>query len=339
MKELDRQSELKNCNLIRAVLMLLVVLYHSIALFAGGWSPYTPSQESPVLGYIAEWLNSFHIYGFTLISGYVFYYIKCEKGGYQKYLPFLGNKAKRLLVPYAVIATVWVAPVYVYYYGAQHLVTNFVFGFSPNQLWFLLMLFWVFAIYWLLSNLANKKPIIGGLIVCACFCVGLFAPGFYRISTGMQYLLFFYIGFMIRKSDVIDRVLYKIPSWVYITIDILIFAVVGWTDGIDNIVIKILHFGFSILLNILGAVGAFVLLQRFVNRFCKDSKVLSFFSKNSMAVYLVHQQVIYFSIGWFNGLVPPVVLILLNFIIALGVSTVFAVLMSKTKVTRFLIGS
>ncbi len=33
------------------------------------------------LMYIAKWFNTFHIYGFTLISGYIFYYIKYEGGG------------------------------------------------------------------------------------------------------------------------------------------------------------------------------------------------------------------------------------------------------------------
>ena len=108
---MEKINELKNCTPIKTILMLIIVLYHSMIIYAGGsWGPCTRATDAPILGYIAEWMNSFHIYAFTLISGYIFYYIKYENGGYQKYLPFLKNKALRLLVPYMFAAAVCVAP-------------------------------------------------------------------------------------------------------------------------------------------------------------------------------------------------------------------------------------
>lgn len=301
--------------------------------------PYQPAEEAQIIGYIAEWFNSFHIYGFTLISGYIFYFIKYEKGGYQKYLPFLGNKAKRLLVPYVFIAAVWVVPIHVYFYGATELVSKYVLGTAPSQLWFLLMLFWVFAIFWLISDIANRKPLLGGVFVCALYCAGMFAPTIYCLNRGLQYLLFFYIGFLIRKMDLGNKILYKIPSLVYLVVDVALFIFAEVISGYEGAILKLLSLGCGVLLHIIGAVAAFVLLQRFVNRFCKENKVINFFSQHSMVIYLVHQQFIYFSIGWFNGVVPPVVLVLINFVFSLLVSTAFAGVMSKTKVTRFFVGS
>lgn len=261
------------------------------------------------------------------------------RGGYKKYFPFIGRKAKRLIVPYIFIAAVWVIPVYAYFYGTEDIVNKFVLGTSPNQLWFLLMLFWVFAIFGLISDLTDRKSILGGIIVCGLYCLGAVAPRFYCLNSGLQYILFFYIGFMIRKLDLGNKILYKIPSLVYLLIDILLFIGIELIGGHEELIIKIVVLGFSVVLHIIGAVGAFVLLQRFVNRFLQEDKVVGFFSKHSMVIYLVHQQLIYFSIGWFNGVVPPVVLVLINFIFSLTVSTIFSVLMSKTKVTRFLVGS
>ena len=305
----------------------------------GTWGPYPRVDEAPLLGYLAEWMNTWHIYAFTLISGYIFYYIKYEKGGYKKYLSFLGNKALRLLVPYVFIAAVWVGPINVLLMPDESIIQKFVLGISPRQLWFLLMLFWVFAIFWLISNIVNKKPLLGGVIVCIAYCVGMFAPSYFCFSRGLQYLLFFYIGFMMRKCDLGNKILYKIPSIVYFVVDIGLFLVCELLGGYENLLIKVLSLGCNVLLHMIGAVSAFVILQRFVNRFLQRNKVVDFFSKHSMVIYLVHQQLIYFSIGWFNGVVPPAVLVLINFVFSMAVSTLFSVLMYKTKITRFLVGS
>ena len=253
-------------------------------------------------------------------------------------MQFLGNKAKRLLVPYIFIAAVWVAPIHVYYYGTDELVSKYVLGTAPSQLWFLLMLFWVFAIFWLISDFINKKPLIGGVIVCILFCVGFVTPNIYCFSRGVQFLLFFYIGFLIRKNGLGNKFFYRIPSLIYITVDIGLFVICELVGCREGTVFKILSLGCSPLLHIIGAISAFVLLQRFVNHFIRDNKVIEFFSKHSMVIYLVHQQLIYFTIGWFNGIVPPVILVLINFVFSLSVSTVFSMLMHKTKVTRFLVG-
>lgn len=119
----------------------------------------------------------------------------------------------------------------------------------------------------------------------------------------------------------------------------LLFIVVKLVERFDGLLFTLLILGFKVILHSISAIGVFILLQRFVNRFLQNSKVINFFAKHSMVIYLVHQQLIYFSIGWFNTLVPPVVLVLINFAFAMIISTIFSVLMSMTKVTRFLVGS
>lgn len=97
----DRQTELDNCRFCKAVLMMLIVLYHVILPWAGwGWSGIEPAIDAPLLGHTAIWLNSFHIYAFVLISGYIYAFLKLEKGKYKEFGEFVKTKAKRLLVPY-----------------------------------------------------------------------------------------------------------------------------------------------------------------------------------------------------------------------------------------------
>ena len=101
---------------------------------------------------------------------------------------------------------------------------------------------------------------------------------------------------------------------------------------------RLFFYGFDVLLSMVGAIGAFVILQRVICRF-PQSKILHFLSLYSFTIYLVHEQMIYFTIGWFNGMVPPIAVVLLNFSISLAVSTMFAIIMNKTRITRFLMGN
>ena len=55
------------------------------------------------------------IYAFALVSGYIFA-LKIAGGAYSRYLPFLQNKAKRLLVPYFFVMLIWVAPISEYFF-------------------------------------------------------------------------------------------------------------------------------------------------------------------------------------------------------------------------------
>lgn len=110
-------AELDHCSFVKTVLMLFVVLYHSCVFWTGNWFVETPVYPSRFLEVLAEYLNSFHIYAFTLVSGYLFSYLKLEKGKYERFLPFTVNKAKRLLVPYVFVAAVWVIPVSVFFSG------------------------------------------------------------------------------------------------------------------------------------------------------------------------------------------------------------------------------
>lgn len=148
-KTFDRQTELNNCTFVKTVLMILVVLYHSMAFWTGGWFTAVLTDAEPGLTMVTRWMNTFHIYGFALVSGYLFYYLKEEKQKYAEFWPFVVNKAKRLLIPYLFVSVIWVIPVgfFFYRYDALTILKNYALAQSPSQLWFLVMLFFVFVIF------------------------------------------------------------------------------------------------------------------------------------------------------------------------------------------------
>lgn len=58
---MNQVDKLENCYFVKNILMSMVVLYHSIAIWIpGGW--FVPPEESSyMLGIVALWLNFFHI--------------------------------------------------------------------------------------------------------------------------------------------------------------------------------------------------------------------------------------------------------------------------------------
>lgn len=100
-----KQNLLKNCTIVKACLLLLVILGHSIAYWATDWFTGDSTFRPVYLSVLLRWLGSFHVYGFALVSGFIFTF-KMESGKYQLYKDFVVKKAKRLIVPYIFVALI-----------------------------------------------------------------------------------------------------------------------------------------------------------------------------------------------------------------------------------------
>lgn len=85
---------------------------------------------------------------------------------------------------------------------------------------------------------------------------------------------------------------------------------------------RITTFGMSFLLHIVGAIMAWTVLQTLASHIrWQDSKVFHTLSSYSMAMYLFHQQIIYFTISALNGVVNPWINAGVNFVAAIAGST------------------
>lgn len=90
--------------------------------------------------------------------------------------------------------------------------------------------------------------------------------------------------------------------------------------------------------HVFGALMSFFVLQWLATKVNWKNKLFRIFSKQSMAIYLFHQQIIYFTIIWLNGKVNPYLNAIVNFIVALVLSSLISTLLMRFKVTRVLIG-
>ena len=314
--------------------------------WTGHWFETIPvAEECAPIAYIAKWIQTFSIYGFTLVSGYL-YMFKYSSYRTNGIMIFLTGKIKRLIIPSFFVSTVWIIPI-LYYFNSIDVKTaikNYYLAISPSQLWFLWMLFFVFVIIWPVSNIMISNRYWGWFIAFISYLVAIvgrkFIPNYFNIWTAFSYVPFFYIGMCLRQKEDNNETIIseKIPYYIWIIVDILLFIIYTF--------IKKTGFGgehftnsVKLILNMWGAVMAWLTFQTLghkVNwRSCKPFIRLS---ESSMPIYLFHQQIIYFVISTLNGRVNPIVNGLINFLVSLLGAFLISTLLMKWKITRFLIG-
>lgn len=94
----EDERTLANCRFVKTVLMLMIILGHSFDFWTRTWFTENPALESRGIGIIATWLNSFNIFAFALVSGYLFAF-KVVGGGIGTVLNSLKTRQKDCLCP------------------------------------------------------------------------------------------------------------------------------------------------------------------------------------------------------------------------------------------------
>lgn len=276
------------------------------------------------------------------MSGYIFQYLKYEKDKYQKFLLFIVNKAKRLLVPYAFVAIIWVIPISyaLFSYTSKDIIFKYLLCTGPSQLWFLWMLFDIFCFVWIISNWL-KNDFVAIFISCIAWLIGYVCgtrfPNIFCIWTAFNYLPFFILGMKLREKN--TCFLYKVPTILFVFMQLILFVVYQMTSSNSTILYRLVNLIALYSAHILGALmSSFVLWWLAEKVDWKNNKLFMIFSKYSMTIYLFHQQIIYVTIIWLNGKVNPYVHSFVNFLVALVLSSFISALLLKFKATRILIG-
>lgn len=346
-RKFDFNNELNNCTFIKTILMVLIVLYHSILFWSENWFLVvgTPVFQCQLLKYLAVWLNSFHIYTFSLVSGYIFFYVKDEQKRYRDFLSFLKNKTKRLIIPYFFVSLIWVIPAKIFFRESFFIpaLLDVFLGIGCAQLWFLLMLFFVFIIAYALYPIieSNNKIIMFFLflILLQCSLLGTVQkiPNYFQINNVLKHLPLFVLGMKLRQNKTCW--LRNIPVWLYVLADIFLCIVfILLKNKTDNSIIAVMLIVIGILLNFVGALMFFFVTQKIIGSRNFYKNVFPFFFKRSMVVYLFHQQIVYFSLWIFNGKINPYFHATVNFFFAFLISILIGSFLMHFKYTRFLLG-
>lgn len=134
---------------------------------------------------------------------------------------------------------------------------NYILAVSPQQLWFLWMLFWVFIIERFVFEKIHNSVIkfAAALFLWELGFVGsVFIPNYFQILNGMQYYLFFLIGMELYSYRTLMT---RIPTYVYVMQHILLLIGKNILVFGDSIVGKLMELHFSLLLHVVGAISIF----------------------------------------------------------------------------------
>lgn len=338
-----KQRELDNCGFCKAVLMLLlIVLYHaSLPWASGNWGAMRGFEKVGAIAELTFWLNSFHIYAFTLISGYIYAYLRLEKGRYADRGQFVRGKLRRLLVPYVCVCLLWVMPIETAVAAdAASTARSIALGINPKQLWFLLMLFGVFMLFYPLTGFFAKHDIAGLAAAVALYVFGTaanhFIPNYFQIWNVCRYVLIFWIGFKLRQRD--WMLLRRIDPLIYIAADIVLLLIVRALPE-TSLLLELISSGLYMLLCSLGAMMAFFSLQWLDDRVTwQSSRSVAVLIKYSMPVYLLHQQISYLLNALLGSTLSPYIIVPLNTAFTVLASLGLAALLLRYRVTRTMLG-
>lgn len=346
-----KYDDMQNCNFCKAILMLIIVLYHAGMFWTGNWfDVIQPIDKAPVISIFVKWLATFHIYAFTLISGYVYYFVRYHRGGYDDKKRFIVNKFRRLIVPYIFICVLWVLPLsdVFFHFNAYTIVTKYVFGEAPSQLWFLLMLFGVFMIAYPLSDTFISHPVFSAFIVFVIWMAGTIGgavfPNIFQIFTSLQYVLYFWIGFEIKRRES----LYMGGNYLSINklkwggvgclaLNLLCFVFIQ-INPFSGFAAKLINIGCAFTASVSGAIMAFLLLLLLARNIDWQTPFLKSLSKASFPIYLFHQQIIYIILWQFNGMITPWLLMIICFITSTLVAWGISIVVSRVRILRPIIG-
>lgn len=190
----NKNGILSDIVFIRLILILLLVVYHSFIIYRGGHP--AGYEDVACYSWIAKFSYSFFLEAFVAISGYIYAYQIFDRKRDLPFGKFVVNKFKRLIVPSIIFGAVY----YFLFYDVKSPV-NAIYSIinGVGHMWFLPMLFWCFAIGWILIrwNIADRYKLLLLLALSALSFVSL--P--LRIGSAMYYLFFSYAGVCLQKHS------------------------------------------------------------------------------------------------------------------------------------------
>ena len=174
------------------ILIILLVLYHSFAIFCGGWTPLDGYPTPEGYWWIGKSAYSFMLEAFVFIYGYQIYR-NPEKLSLKAVVQ---SKLKRLILPSIIFSTVY----YLLFYDLGEPIWKIVYSIlcGAGHMWFLPMLFWCF----IFTFVAERTGIRHIHVIMSAFVMVVISavPLPLRLSSALYYFLFFYTGSLMKRK-------------------------------------------------------------------------------------------------------------------------------------------
>lgn len=260
--------------------IFLVVLGHVLlGMFQSGRFSET---ENNVMFLFVEIFYIFHMPVFFALSGYFFKTFDTT----SDYLKSMRNKIISLGIPYIVFSVV----MFVMKKIGSGTVRNEtsvsallgIYKHPIEHLWFLYILFGIFALFGFLSIFIKDKKILFGIAVCGYIVANFFPIPIYIIHRTLVWSPMFFIGSLLKGKK-----LSKNTFWISITAFAIYIAF--WSKFNFDVRINYSEPGVWGIILPISVIMAFALFQNikqssFFNYFCKYGEL-------SLPIYLIHSPV------------------------------------------------
>lgn len=339
--DMDRESVLIACNYCKTIMMIIVVVFHSLAFWGiKDWYSISTSSVNRIAETFCNWMASFHVYTFVFVAGFLFFELKMRNGKYNSLSDYIVKKIKRLIVPYVLVSLSWCIPIGTLFfkYSIIEIIKKYFLGMAPSQLWFLLMLFWVYSAAWIiLKYIYEKNEYLATIIVAMLFVTSIiirqFIPNVFMIWRSFEFLPIFWAGVLINahcnRANLLNVVVIG-------ALHIVLFGVLE-IISISSIYVESI---LQMLMHICGATFMFFIVQyanNWININDALKKWIVLLGKYNMPIYLLHQQIIY--IGLIVTCKLPIALgMVINIVLSVMVAIVISKILRKNKITLYVLG-
>lgn len=284
-------KKIKELDIIRSLLIILVVFGHSII--------NDIRNNNEVYKFIWSFIYNFHMASFFILSG-ITYYINKSKYKYLK--KFIIKKFKKLIIPYFIISSLFIIPfmafkIIVYKIDIinsfiESIISIFTFqGNIVTHLWFIYTLFIIFIITWILEKiLGYNLTLVFSLILN--IIISFITIRVTILAKVMYYLFYFVLGKKVFESF---NNLNKLKINISIIIFIISQSVLLYTNSEKTTIYNIL---FHILCKISSIYVLFV-SSKYLLKFNKIMKILNILKSYTYEIYLIHQPIFTVGVGYF----------------------------------------
>lgn len=295
-KILTTMNKLKDIESMRVITMILVVFAHITRM-------YTPNAAIPqlvnysLLSSFTSWIYTFHMPAFVAISGAVYYYVKRERKSYNNLVPFIQNKAKRLLIPYLFFSFFIVIPTLYYCDFINenfwwYTFKNFILVIGPRHLWYLVMLFNLLVLFNIFENKIYKHKLLFLVITILLYPISfIFTIRVFQIPDVLTYLFYFMIGYCFQHYRIKISELLNKTSKIYVLCILILLSIGIFTfNNLYDIKITIL----KIICSLLGIASLYVMSVMISQQeIITNHRFFKLIDKNNFGLYLFHPMIIY----------------------------------------------
>lgn len=367
-----KKKLLYEISIIRPLIIFLLVVYHSLCVFTGGWTPPEGVPANAFYWWLGRLISGFRIETIAFVGGYVFCYQCVELCKRQNILSFAWKKFNRLIVPCFFFGIIYYL---LYRFQPVRFSWNVAFWRVANgigHLWFLPMLFWCFLACWLLDQLLRwvysrwprLVPYVGWSVLAALAVVSLLRITGLRmgLTRAPYFLFYFFMGYWVRFLSQRTTVKWQVWMVVLLWLAYLGFLLVhlqsthlvlpgfsqqcpSWLRGFSQLQIHSIALGHTTC----GIMALYGMVMIYLRR-CKPAEAQPGFflrqcSRQCYGVYVLHMffmQYIYFYSPlpqWCCAneagvwIMPWLVLV-----VTLALSILATTLLLNTRLGRYLIG-